>query len=58
MRLNQSINAALDNPEVRKRLADLSIEPDGSTPEQAAELLAADIKRWSGVIERAGIPKQ
>lgn len=58
MRLNQSINAALENAEVRKKLADLNIDPDGSTPEQAAELLAADIKRWSGVIERAGIPKQ
>lgn len=58
MRLNQSINAALENTEVRKKLADLNIDPDGSTPEQAAELLAADIKRWSGVIERAGIPKQ
>lgn len=58
LRLNQSINAALENTEVRKKLADLNIDPDGSTPEQAAELLAADIKRWSGVIERAGIPKQ
>ncbi|MDO9146869.1 MAG: tripartite tricarboxylate transporter substrate binding protein [Hydrogenophaga sp.] len=58
MRLNQSINAALANPEVRKKLADLNIDAGGSTPEQAAALLASDIKRWSSVIERAGIPKQ
>jgi tripartite-type tricarboxylate transporter receptor subunit TctC len=57
-RLNKDINAALANPEVRKKLADLNIDADGSTPEQAAELLAADILRWGGVIQRAGIPKQ
>jgi len=58
MRLNQSINAALADPEVRKKLADLNIDADGSTPEQASALLASDIKRWSSVIERSGIPKQ
>ena len=57
-RLNQDINAALAKPDVRKKLSDLNIDPDGSTPEQAAELLAADIKRWGAVIERANIPKQ
>ena len=57
-RLNKDINAALAKPDVRKKLADLNIDPDGSTPEQAAELLAADIKRWGAVIERANIPKQ
>ncbi|MCY1366802.1 hypothetical protein D9M69_537080 [compost metagenome] len=57
-RLNKDINAALAKPDVRKKLADLNIDPDGSTPEQAAELLAADIKRWGAVIQRANIPKQ
>jgi hypothetical protein len=28
------------------------------TPEQTAQLLASDIQRWGGVIQRAGIPKQ
>lgn len=57
-RLNKDINAALANSEVRKKLAGLNIDADGSTPEQATELLAADIQRWGGVIQRAGIPKQ
>lgn len=57
-RLNKDINTALAQPEVKKKLADLNIDADGSTPEQAAELLAADIKRWGGVIQRANIPKQ
>lgn len=57
-RLNKDINLALAKPEVRQKLRDLNIDATGSTPAQASELLASDIKRWSGVIERAGIPKQ
>jgi tripartite-type tricarboxylate transporter receptor subunit TctC len=58
MRLNRDIAAAIATPEVQRRLQELNIEPRSSTPEQAAELLAADIQRWGAVIERAGIPKQ
>jgi tripartite-type tricarboxylate transporter receptor subunit TctC len=58
VRLNRDINAALAKPELKKKLADLSIDADGSTPEQAAQLLASDIQRWSAVIQRANIPKQ
>jgi tripartite-type tricarboxylate transporter receptor subunit TctC len=57
-RLHKDIQAALAKPEVQKKLADLSIEPAGSTPEQTAQLLAADIQRWGAVIEKAGIQKQ
>lgn len=57
-RLNKDIVAALAKPEVRKKLADLNIAADHSTPDEAAQLLASDIQRWSAVIQRAGIPKQ
>ncbi len=57
-RLNKDIMAALAKPEVRKKLADLNIDADQSTPDEAAQLLASDIKRWGAVIEKAGIPKQ
>ena len=56
--LNQATRAALDSPEVRKRLADLGVEPIGGTPQALGELLASEIKRWGDVIARAGIPKQ
>ena len=58
MRLNKAIEGVLAAPELRKKLLELNIDPRASTPEQAAELLASDIRRWGGVIERAGIPKQ
>jgi tripartite-type tricarboxylate transporter receptor subunit TctC len=57
-RLNKDIAAALNAPEVKKKLLDLNVQARASSPEQAAELLASEIKRWGEVIERAKIPKQ
>ena len=57
-RLQRDIATALADPGVREKLRGLNIDARSSTPEQTAALLAADIRRWSGVIERAGIPKQ
>ena len=57
-RLNREITAALNAPEVKKKLADLNVDASASTPEQAAELLGSEIRRWGGVIQRAKIPQQ
>jgi tripartite-type tricarboxylate transporter receptor subunit TctC len=57
-RLNKDVVAALAKPDVRKKLADLNIDPAPSSPQEAAQLLAADIQRWGTVIDKAGIPKQ
>jgi len=57
-RLNREVVAALNSPDVKKRLEELSVEARSSTPEQASELLISEIKRWGDVITRANIPKQ
>jgi tripartite-type tricarboxylate transporter receptor subunit TctC len=57
-RLNREVKAALDSPDVKKRLLDLNIDATSSTPEQLANLLNAEIRRWSDVIVRAKIPTQ
>ena len=57
-RLNREIRAALAEADVKRKLADLNIDAEASTPAQAAELLSSDIRRWSGVIERAGIERR
>ena len=57
-RLHKDIAAALAKPEVKKKLADLNIDADPSTPDEAAQLLSSDIQRWAAVIQRAGIQKQ
>ena len=57
-RLNREVKAALDSPDIKKRLLDLNIDATSSTPEQLAHLLNAEIRRWSEVIVRAKIPMQ
>ena len=57
-RLNKDIAAAVNAPDVKKKLHDISVEAQSSSPEQAAELLAGEIKRWGEVIVRAKIPTQ
>ena len=57
-RLNREVKAALDSPDVKKRLLDLNIDATSSSPEQLANLLNAEIRRWSEVIVRAKIPTQ
>lgn len=57
-RLAREVATALASAEVKQKLANLNVDAQASTPEQTAELLAADIKRWTGVIDRAGIPRQ
>jgi tripartite-type tricarboxylate transporter receptor subunit TctC len=55
--LNKAIHEIVAIPEVKQRYADLGIEAQASTPEQLKARLEADIKKWSALIERAGITK-
>ena len=57
-RLNREVQSALNSPDVKKRLLELNIDATPSTPAQLADLLAAEIKRWSEVIAKAKIPTQ
>lgn len=57
-RLNKEVAAALHNPDIKKKLHDLNVEANPSSPEQAAALLGSEIKRWGDVIVRAKVPTQ
>jgi tripartite-type tricarboxylate transporter receptor subunit TctC len=54
-RLHSAIVAVLQRPDVRERLASQGVDPRHNTPEEFAKLLAADVKRWATVIQRAGV---
>ncbi|WP_310643271.1 tripartite tricarboxylate transporter substrate binding protein [Limnohabitans sp.] len=58
LRLSREIQAIMEMPDVKKRLSDANLNAQGSTPEQAADVLAADIRRWHEVIVKAKIDKQ
>lgn len=57
-RVNKEIGAALKAPDVKKKLADLGLNPLWLTPEQTRERMIAEIARWKKVIEDANIPRQ
>jgi tripartite-type tricarboxylate transporter receptor subunit TctC len=57
-RLNREVVAAINHPDVRRRLAELNVDAQASTPDQASALLASEVKRWGEVIVRARIPLQ
>ncbi|MEY4344823.1 MAG: hypothetical protein RL032_655 [Pseudomonadota bacterium] len=56
-RLNREVQAAVNAPDVKKKLFELNVQAKGSTPEQLGSLLQSDIKRWTDVINKAGVPK-
>jgi tripartite-type tricarboxylate transporter receptor subunit TctC len=56
--LNKAVQAAVNAPDVKKKLAELNVDAKASTPEQLGTLLQNDIKRWGEVITRAGVPRQ
>lgn len=57
-RLAQELAAALADAQVRAKLEKIDVEAKASTPQQLGALLGSEIKRWSEVIARAGIPRQ
>jgi len=54
-KLSRTIAEILKQPEVAKRLADLSAEPIGSTPVAMAAIMKEDTVRWRAVIRAAGV---
>lgn len=56
--LNREINAALADPDLQAKAKEFGMNARGSTPEEMRARMERDIKRWAGVIEKAGIAKQ
>jgi tripartite-type tricarboxylate transporter receptor subunit TctC len=52
-KLNREINAALADPKIRARLAELGGSPLAGSPADYAKLIADETKKWGKVI-RAG----
>jgi tripartite-type tricarboxylate transporter receptor subunit TctC len=50
-RLNAAVNQALQDAEVKDRLARLGIEPVGGTPQQFAAYADADRAKWKKIIQ-------
>ena len=53
-RLNAEVNKAVQNPELRARLATGGSEPLGGTSEQYASYIKSELQRWTKVVKDAG----
>jgi tripartite-type tricarboxylate transporter receptor subunit TctC len=53
-KLNAAFNKALQDPEVKKKLASQGADVLGGTPEQFASLIHNDIARWGKVVKESG----
>ncbi len=54
-RLHGEIASILRSPEIGEKLAADGAEPVGSTPEQFAAFIKAELDKWSRVVKAAGI---
>ncbi|BCN38197.1 hypothetical protein ALDI51_15160 [Alicycliphilus denitrificans] len=57
-RLNTEVNEILQDPEVRKSLADMGAAPLGGSRQALAEHLAAETSKWARVVKESGIQVQ
>lgn len=51
--LNKRINEALNEPDVREKLAGAGVDTIGTTPEAFTKVVSDEIERWKKVVEKA-----
>jgi len=57
-KLNKEVNAALHDPKMKARLADLGGEPLTGSPAELGKMIADETEKWAKVIKFAGIKPQ
>ena len=53
-KINQAVKAALENPEIRKKLVDSGNTPRWESPEQFKATVKADRAKWAVVVKESG----
>lgn len=56
--LNTALHEIMAEPSIQKRYLDLGVLAEASSPEDLKGKLISDIKKWSDVIQRAGIERR
>jgi len=54
-KLNKEINAALADPKIKARIADLGLTPLAGSPADLEKLIADETEKWAKVIRAANI---
>lgn len=58
MRLNKELNKAVMSPDVRKRFADINLDPLTGSPEDLQKIFETDLNRWRKVITEANLQQK
>jgi tripartite-type tricarboxylate transporter receptor subunit TctC len=53
-KLNADVLKAMQTAEVRERMAQMDVEPVGSTPAQCEAFLRAQIETWGSIVRASG----
>ncbi len=56
--MNKAIREIAATPDVKDALAKVGVIAQASTPQEITERLAADIKKWNDVVDKAGIERK
>ena len=56
--LNREINAALEDPPIKRHLAELGGVPITGSASQFGAMLTAETERWRKIVERSGQRKE
>ena len=54
-KLNDAVNAALQDPDVRGKIVKSGAVPVGGTPEALAKFMTAEYDKWGSVVRQHGI---
>ena len=57
-RLNAAINEAVASADIKARFTALGLEPSTGSPHEFARFVAAETRKWAGVVVTAGIPAE
>jgi len=55
MRLNQAVNHALKQPEIIETMKKGGIDPNGTTPEESAAFVKAEVEKWAKVVKAVNL---
>ncbi len=55
VKLNHEVNAALTDPKIKARIAELGGVPYGGPPEEFGRFIAAETEKWGKVVRQAGV---
>jgi tripartite-type tricarboxylate transporter receptor subunit TctC len=53
--LSADVAAVLAEPDMRKKLADLGVEPDTRSPAEFAAYVQSEARKYADVVKRAGL---